>query len=364
MGCWWIVPRWGFFRGLLIAPFAPRSYPILAMWRSPGDGSDDGKGQHTWKISPVDATVEDQVQQDERSVLVSDIAGTNFAIQVVAGTPTIRGHWSECDRAITSLLGWIVTSLSCAGRRRTWATSGTPRSRYSTFVGLGKFFWTMKRARTTWKLSGVMKLVGSRWKVAIVMWSWWSGLGGMLGMAFIGYLHGGSQTFFEGHFHLIDHLFWVEGRWRRWWTRWRHRRWFRLALWCRWCGMDWWRRDRGRLWSLLMRNQRLKVIDMGHGLVVKLLIQQRVFLLKCLDLCLSLSLTLLVTGITTTKLGMRDESLMWCRRWHRPGGVPHRIRIVGPTTRKHGGGSKSGKMDNQWTTVSNMMHPQVMQKPW
>jgi hexokinase len=62
------------------------------MWRSPGDGSDDGKGQHTWKISPVDATVEDQVQQDERSVLVSDIAGTNFAIQVVAGTPTIRGH--------------------------------------------------------------------------------------------------------------------------------------------------------------------------------------------------------------------------------------------------------------------------------
>ena len=96
-----------------------------------------------------------------------------------------------------------------------------------------------------------------------------------------------------------------------------------------------------------MRNQRLKVIDMGHGLVVKLLIQQRVFLLKCLDLCLSLSLTLLVTGITTTKLGMRDESLMWCRRWHRPAGVPHRIRIVGPTTRKHGGGSKSGKMDNQ-----------------
>ena len=40
-----------------------------------------------------------------------------------------------------------------------------------------------------------------------------------------------------------------------------------------------------------MRNQLLKVIDMGHGLVVKLLIQQRVFLLKCLDLCLSLSLT-------------------------------------------------------------------------
>lgn len=95
-----------------------------------------------------------------------------------------------------------------------------------------------------------------------------------------------------------------------------------------------------------MRNQLLKVIDMGHGLVVKLLIQQRVFLLKCLDLCLSLSLTLLVTGITTTKLGMRDESLMWCVRWHRPAGVPHRIRIVfGPTTGKPGGGSKSGKMD-------------------
>lgn len=26
------------------------TYPILAMWRSPGDGSDDGKGQHTWRI--------------------------------------------------------------------------------------------------------------------------------------------------------------------------------------------------------------------------------------------------------------------------------------------------------------------------
>ena len=165
-------------------------------------------------------------------------------------------------------------------------------------------------------------------------------------MAFIGYLHGGSQTFFEGHFHLIDHLFWVEGWWRRWWTRCRHRRWFRLALWrCRWCVMDWWRRDRGWLVSLLNWDQQLlKVIDMGHGLVVKLLIQQRVLLLKCLDMCLSLRLRLLVTGITTTKLDRRDESLMWCRRWHRPAGVPHRIRIVGPMTREHGGGSKSGKL--------------------
>jgi hypothetical protein len=29
----------------------------------------------------------------------------------------------------------------------------------------------------------------------------------------IGRLHGSSQTFFEGYYHLIDHLFRVEGWW-------------------------------------------------------------------------------------------------------------------------------------------------------
>ena len=62
----------GLFPLIVGCPICP-TYPILAMWRSLGDGSDDGKGQHSWKISPVDATVEDrEVQQYERSVHVSD----------------------------------------------------------------------------------------------------------------------------------------------------------------------------------------------------------------------------------------------------------------------------------------------------
>ena len=41
-----------------------------------------------------------------------------------------------------------------------------------------------------------------------------------------------------------------------------------------------------------MRNQLLKMLDMGKGLIGQLLIQQRVLLLKLVDLGLSLSLGL------------------------------------------------------------------------
>ena len=57
--------------------------------------------------------------------------------------------------------------------------------------------------------------------------------------------------------------------------------------------------------SLMMRNH-LKVIDVSHSLGLELLIQQRILLLKCVDLSLSLSLGLLVIGITSTKLSLRN----------------------------------------------------------
>jgi hypothetical protein len=44
------------------------------------------------------------------------------------------------------------------------------------------------------------------------------------------------------------------------------------------------------------------MIDVGLGLIVELLVQQRVLLLKCRDLRLSLSLGLLKRWITSTKL--------------------------------------------------------------
>ena len=51
---------------------------------------------------------------------------------------------------------------------------------------------------------------GGKW---LSLWScggWWCGLEELL---CIGRLHGSSQTFFEGYYHLIDHLFRVEGWW-------------------------------------------------------------------------------------------------------------------------------------------------------
>jgi len=63
---------------------------------------------------------------------------------------------------------------------------------------------------------------------------------------------------------------------------------------------------------VLLWNQLLKVMDMSHGLIVELLIQQRILLLKRIDSGLSLSLGLLVVQISTTKLALRDESLIWC----------------------------------------------------
>jgi len=54
------------------------------------------------------------------------------------------------------------------------------------------------------------------------------------------------------------------------------------------------------------------MLDMSHGLIVELLIQQRILLLKRIDSGLSLSLGLLVVQISTTKLALRVQGLMWC----------------------------------------------------
>lgn len=81
---------------VLIAPrcvcFHPISptYPILARWKVPADGTDYVSGPHTWEISPVGTLWGDVVQLDEKSAHVA-IAGLIFTIEVVAGTPRIRG---------------------------------------------------------------------------------------------------------------------------------------------------------------------------------------------------------------------------------------------------------------------------------
>ena len=59
-----------------------------------------------------------------------------------------------------------------------------------------------------------------------------------------------------------------------------------------------------------MRKELLEMIDVGLGLIVELLVQQRVLLLKCRDLRLSLSLGLLIRWITSTKLSWRYCWLM------------------------------------------------------
>ena len=91
-----------------------------------------------------------------------------------------------------------------------------------------------------------------------------------------------------------------------------------------------------------MTGQLLKVLDMSHGLV-ELLVQQRVLMLKCIDVSLGLSLGLLITGITSTKLALRSIRLMWCGGWCGPTKVPHRIRKSGPATRKHGNSGRQVK---------------------
>ena len=49
---------------------------------------------------------------------------------------------------------------------------------------------------------------------------------------------------------------------------------------------------------MLLWNQLLKVMDMSHGLIVELLIQQCILSLKHIDMCLSLSLGLcLLLGV-------------------------------------------------------------------
>ena len=65
---------------------------------------------------------------------------------------------------------------------------------------------------------------------------------------------------------------------------------------------------------LLMWNQLLKMVDMSHGLVVELLIQQRILWLKRVEVCLSLSLGLLIVWIPTAKLSLGVECLTWCHR--------------------------------------------------
>ena len=59
------------------------------------------------------------------------------------------------------------------------------------------------------------------------------------------------------------------------------------------------------LLSLVMRKKLLEVIDVSLRLIVELLVQQRILLLKCRNLCLNLSLGLLVWWITSTKLSWR-----------------------------------------------------------
>ena len=66
-------------------------------------------------------------------------------------------------------------------------------------------------------------------------------------------------------------------------------------------------------------------------------------MLKCIDVSLGLSLGLLITGITSTKLALRSIRLMWCGGWCGPTKVPHRIRKSGPATRKHGNSGRQVK---------------------
>ena len=48
------------------------------------------------------------------------------------------------------------------------------------------------------------------------------------------------------------------------------------------------------LLGLVMRKKLLEVIDVSLRLIVELLVQQRILLLKCRNLCLNLNLGLLV----------------------------------------------------------------------
>ena len=262
-GCWqascwsrWMVVL---FLPRLIVIIAPRcvcfhpispTYPILARWKVPADGTDDVSGPHTWKISPVGTLLGGCSSAGREKCPCSD-SGLDLHDRSRSWNSEDQGRliwvWRNCHVPCEVRVTW----LSSARTRRTWAMSGAPWSRHRKFVVLDGLFGTMRRGGATWRVSGVMDVTGGRWKVAVVVELWWCGLEELL---CIGRLHGSSQTFFEGYFHLIDHLFRVEGWWSRWWTWCRHRKckWFRLTRRrCWWCLMDWWRRDRGWLVSLL-----------------------------------------------------------------------------------------------------------------
>ena len=94
---------------------------------------------------------------------------------------------------------------------------------------------------------------------------------------------------------------------------------------------------------------------MRLSLCVKVLIQQRVLLLKCWDLRLSLSLKLSTHWITATKLAMKSHRLRV------PSEVPHRFRDVGQAAREHGTSVRLGKIKHQKKTNSPVMHPHDVQ---
>ena len=76
------------------------------------------------------------------------------------------------------------------------------------------------------------------------------------------------------------------------------------------------------------------MLDVGLSLRRQLLVQDGILLPEmsklCLSLSLRLSLRLLVHYITSTKLTLKSHRL-WT-----PSIVPHRLRDVGKTSRKHG----------------------------
>ena len=98
------------------------------------------------------------------------------------------------------------------------------------------------------------------------------------------------------------------------------------------------------MWRLVEWNKLLEMVDMRLSLCVEVLIQHRILLLKCRDLCLSLSLRLLTHWITSTKLTMKSHRLRI------PSKVPHRVRDVEKASREHG---TSVRLDKKGKQVVN-----------
>ena len=324
-------PREAF--GWLSSWISPPALTVLFIlwWRSPGSRQLDPYHTHRreafgWlssRISPPALTV----------LPKSD--GSSSAARSRCGTsPSWWWTWSR--RAVRSSFGSLSTRTAMDGEWTFVRSTGARAVAMRSEATMWGWIWR-------WKFNWWERMAGSWWR----SWKWWSvRWWRVTGGALLVLLRKGLHSGFDRMFHLLHHLFWIEG-----YTGTRlcgcrcHGSWW---FWRLGCGMRW--RWSGR--RLMEWEELLKMLDVGLSLRRQLLVQDGILLPEmsklCLSLSLRLSLRLLVHYITSTKLTLKSHRL------RSPSKIPHWHRDVGKTSRKHG---STVRRLNWKQPSSKQMHP-------